>query len=59
MKRLSPPHRVGVLLPLIDPGAALPGEPPSLYYSVNTDEIIRLRRRAGDVEIVFEHQVIE
>ena len=53
------PHLVGVGLPASDPGAALATAPPRLFYAVDTGEVILLRRRTGDVEILLEHQAIE
>ena len=53
------PHLVGVGLPATDAGAALPPAPARLFYAVDTDEAILLRRRAGDVQILLEHQAID
>jgi len=51
-----PPHIPDVVLPVSDPGAAGSGAPALLYYEVDSDEGILLRRSGADVEIRFRYQ---
>jgi hypothetical protein len=53
---ILPLHIPDIVLPVLDPGAALPSLPDLLYYRVDSDERILLRRAGADVEVRFQHQ---
>jgi hypothetical protein len=57
--RSLPPHLTGIVLPVLDPGAFPSAGIPVLYYSVDTDETILLRRSGADIDIRFEFQTFD
>lgn len=50
------PHALDTMLPHVDAGAASPSAPSLLFYDVDTDEDILLRRRVDDVIILAAYQ---